>query len=280
MVEALVRMDHVSKFYGRVQALDDVTLAINHNEIVGLLGDNGAGKSTLIKILSGVVPLTKGQISISGDRVSIDRPNDAIALGIETIYQDSALVNQLSIARNLFLGREPLKGTKIFNRMDKRFMEEQAQRLMREVGITKNIPASTSISALSGGERQAVAIARAMYFESEIIILDEPTNNLGVAETQGVLRFVRNARDSGHSCIFIAHNIHHVFQVVDRIVVLRRGKVVADDIDPKATTIDQVERVITGDLEVVDGELQSSEGAMAAAAAAAAADVGAAPPAS
>ena len=279
MVEALVRMDHVSKFYGRVQALDDVTLAINHNEIVGLLGDNGAGKSTLIKILSGVVPLTKGQISISGDRVSIDRPNDAIALGIETIYQDSALVNQLSIARNLFLGREPLKGTKIFNRMDKRFMEEQAQRLMREVGITKNIPASTSISALSGGERQAVAIARAMYFESEIIILDEPTNNLGVAETQGVLRFVRNARDSGHSCIFIAHNIHHVFQVVDRIVVLRRGKVVADDIDPKATTIDQVERVITGDLEVVDGELQPSEGAMTAAAAAAAADVGAAPPA-
>jgi len=261
MAEELVRMDHVSKFYGRVQALDDVSITINRNEIVGLLGDNGAGKSTLIKILSGVVPLTKGDIYIRGDKVSIGHTNDAIAHSIETIYQDSALVNQLSIARNLFLGREPTKGARIFNRLDKKFMEEQAQRLMREVGITKNIPASTPISALSGGERQAVAIARAMYFESDLIILDEPTNNLGVAETQGVLRFVRSARDSGHSCIFIAHNIHHVFQVVDRIVVLRRGKVVADDIDPKTTTIDEVEQVITGDLAHIDGDGVATEAA-------------------
>ena len=259
----LVRMDHISKFYGRVQALDDVSLTINHNEIVGLLGDNGAGKSTLIKILSGVVPLTSGDIYIGGEKVRINGTNDAIAHGIETIYQDSALVTQLSISRNLFLGREPLKGPRIFNRMDKDLMDEVAAKLMREVGITKNIPPKTAISALSGGERQAVAIARAMHFESDLIILDEPTNNLGVAETQGVLRFVRNARDSGHSCIFIAHNIHHVFQVVDRIVVLRRGQVVADDIDPKSTTIDQVERVITGDLELVEGELTPSADAMA-----------------
>ncbi len=134
-------------------------------------------------------------------------------------------------------------------------MEDVAGRLLGEVGISKNIPAKTPINALSGGERQAVAIARAMHFESELIILDEPTNNLGVAETQGVLRFVRNARDSGHSCIFIAHNIHHVFQVVDRIVVLRRGQVVADDIDPKSTTIEEVEKVITGDLDFVDGTM-------------------------
>jgi simple sugar transport system ATP-binding protein len=118
--------------------------------------------------------------------------------------------------------------------------------LMRQVGITKNIPPTTPISALSGGERQAVAIARAMHFDSDLIILDEPTNNLGVAETQGVLNFVRQARDSGHSCIFIAHNIHHVFQVVDRIVVMRLGSVVADNIDPKTTTVEQVERIITG----------------------------------
>jgi simple sugar transport system ATP-binding protein len=268
MADELVRMDHVSKFYGSVQALDDVSLDISHNEIVGLLGDNGAGKSTLIKILSGVVPLTKGQIHINGKPVNMKGPNDAISAGIETIYQDSALVTQLSIARNLFLGREPLKGPRLLNRMDKAFMEEQARRLLREVGITKNIPPSTSISALSGGERQAVAIARAMYFDSDLIILDEPTNNLGVAETQGVLRFVRNARDSGHSCIFIAHNIHHVFQVVDRIVVLRRGTVVADHIDPKTTTIDQVERVITGDLEMVDGELVPSAESLALAQAA------------
>ena len=118
--------------------------------------------------------------------------------------------------------------------------------MLKQVGIEKDIPPTTPIGALSGGERQSVAIARAMYFDSELIILDEPTNNLGVAETQGVLRFVRNARDSGHSCIFIAHNIHHVFQVVDRIVVLRQGRVVADDIDPKETTVAEVEQVITG----------------------------------
>ena len=212
------------------------------------------------------MPLTSGDIYINGEKVRIESTNDAIAHGIETIYQDSALVTQLSIARNLFLGREPIKGPAFLNRMDKRFMDDVARRLMREVGITKDIPPTTPISALSGGERQAVAIARAMYFETELIILDEPTNNLGVAETQGVLRFVRNARDSGHSCIFIAHNIHHVFQVVDRIVVLRRGRVVADDIDPRKTTIEQVERVITGELEMVDGELAMSQEAQALAA--------------
>jgi simple sugar transport system ATP-binding protein len=270
MADELVRMDHVDKFYGRVQALDDVSVAINNNEIVGLLGDNGAGKSTLIKILSGVTPLSSGDIYIHGRKVAINNTNDAISHGIETIYQDSALVNQLSIARNLFLGREPLRGPRLLNRMDTAFMNEVAQRLLGEVGITKNIPATTPVLSLSGGERQAVAIARAMYFESELIILDEPTNNLGVAETQGVLRFVRNARDSGHSCIFIAHNIHHVFQVVDRIVVLRRGKVVADQIDPKTSTIEQVEKVITGDLEFIDGEMIPSAGAAAAAAAVAA----------
>jgi simple sugar transport system ATP-binding protein len=125
-------------------------------------------------------------------------------------------------------------------------MNEVASALLRRVGIEKNIPPDTPIAALSGGERQAVAIARAMHFESDLIILDEPTNNLGVAETQGVLNFVRGARNSGHSCIFIAHNIHHVFQVVDRIVVMRRGRVVADDNDPKHTSVEAVENVITG----------------------------------
>ena len=246
MTQELVRMDHVDKYYGRVQALSDVSVTINQNEIVGLLGDNGAGKSTLIKILSGVTPLTSGDIYFGGKKVSINNTNDAIGLGIETIYQDSALVNQLSIARNLFLGREPVKGPRFFNRMDQDAMNAVARELMARVGITKDIPPTTPISSLSGGERQAVAIARAMHFESDLIILDEPTNNLGVAETQGVLRFVRNARDSGHSCIFIAHNIHHVFQVVDRIVVMRLGKVVADDIDPRTTSVEAVERVITG----------------------------------
>jgi simple sugar transport system ATP-binding protein len=246
MAEDLVRMEHITKYYGRVRALEDVTLTVREREIVGLLGDNGAGKSTLIKVLSGAVAASSGDIHVRGRKVSIRNTTDAIALGIETIYQDSALVTQLSIARNLFLGREPIKPPRFLNRMDQAVMNQVARDLLRQVGISKNIPPNTPIGSLSGGERQAVAIARAMHFDSDLIILDEPTNNLGVAETQGVLRFVRNARDSGHSCIFIAHNIHHVFQVVDRIVVMRRGRIVADDIDPKRTSIEQVELIITG----------------------------------
>ena len=246
MSEPLVRMVDIRKSYGQVQALAGANFHVNEREIVGLLGDNGAGKSTLIKVLSGAVPLTGGDIFIRGKKVELRNTGDAIAQGIETIYQDSALVTQLSIARNLFLGREPLKGPRFLNRMDQAAMNDVASGLQKKVGISKNIPPATPIGSLSGGERQAVAIARAMHFDSDLIILDEPTNNLGVAETQGVLNFVRGARDSGHSCIFIAHNIHHVFQVVDRIVVMRRGTVVADDIDPNETTVEEVERVITG----------------------------------
>jgi simple sugar transport system ATP-binding protein len=254
MAEPLIRMANVSKSYGRIQALTGANLTVGESEIIGLLGDNGAGKSTLIKVLSGAIPLTSGDIFVRGKKVDIRSTQDAIACGIETIYQDSALVTQLSIARNLFLGREPLKGPRFLNLMDHARMESVARDLLKRVGISKNIPPSTPIGSLSGGERQAVAIARAMYFDSDLIILDEPTNNLGVAETQGVLRFVRGARESGHSCIFIAHNIHHVFQVVDRIVVMRRGKVVADDIDPKRSTVEAVERVITGMTETGDAD--------------------------
>jgi simple sugar transport system ATP-binding protein len=246
MPDELVRMEHINKFFGRVQALNDVTLSVQRNEIVGLLGDNGAGKSTLIKILSGALRADSGDIYMHGNKVDIRNTTDAIAQGIETIYQDSALVTQLSIARNLFLGREPVKGPRFLDRLDQEAMNEVARDLLKRVGITKEIPPTTPISALSGGERQAVAIARAMHFDSDLIMLDEPTNNLGVEETKGVLNFVRSARDSGHSCILIAHNIYHVFQVVDRIIVLRRGRKVADDIDPKQTTIESVESIITG----------------------------------
>ncbi len=243
----LVEMRNIEKFYGRIHALKNVNLTIRHGEIVGLLGDNGAGKSTLIKVLSGAVPYTSGEIRFNGGELNLRSTNDAIDAGIETIYQDSALVPQLSIARNLFLGRELRTAPRFLDRMDQEGMNRVAGELLKRVGISKNIPPTTPIGSLSGGERQAVAIARAMYFDSELIILDEPTNNLGVAETQGVLRFVRDARDSGHSCIFIAHNIHHVFQVVDRMVVMRRGEIVADDLSPKTSSIQDVENIITGE---------------------------------
>ncbi len=245
--EPLVEMRGIEKFYGRVHALRSVNLSIARGEIVGLLGDNGAGKSTLIKVLSGAVPYTSGEIRVRGRPVRMRSTLDAIANGIETIYQDSALVPQLSIARNLFLGRELRRGPGLLDRMDMERMNEVAAFLLRRVGISKNIPPTTPIGSLSGGERQAVAIARAMHFDSDLIVLDEPTNNLGVAETQGVLRFVREARDTGHSCVFIAHNIHHVFQVVDRIVVMRRGTVVADGLSPQTSSIREVEDIITGE---------------------------------
>src|SRR5438094_8197248 len=154
MADALIRMEHIRKSYGRVQALEDVTFAVAEREIVGLLGDNGAGKSTLIKVLSGAVPLTSGDIFVRGRRVEIKSTTDAIAQGIETIYQDSALVTQLSIARNLFLGREPIKGPRFLNRLDQRAMNEVASRLLKQVGITKDISPATPIGSLSGGERQ------------------------------------------------------------------------------------------------------------------------------
>jgi simple sugar transport system ATP-binding protein len=245
MPSELIHMREICKSYGSVQALRGATLTVKHHEIVGLVGDNGAGKSTLVKVLSGAVTANSGEIFIRGERRRFESTIDAIRHGIETIYQDSALVPELSIARNLFLGREPIRGPRLLNHLDQRTMNEVADALLKQVGIKKNIPPTTPIGSLSGGERQAVSIARAMHFDSDLIILDEPTNNLGVAETRGVLQFIRDARDSGHSCIFIAHNIYHVFQVVDRIVVMRHGTVVADDIDPKDTTVEQVERLIT-----------------------------------
>ncbi|MGE0240709.1 MAG: ATP-binding cassette domain-containing protein, partial [Parvibaculaceae bacterium] len=160
----LVRMAGINKFYGRVHALRDVSLRISEREVVGLLGDNGAGKSTLIKVLSGAVPMSSGEIFVKGRKVEMKSTTDAIANGIETIYQDSALVPQLSIARNLFLGREPVKGPRFLNRLDHDAMYQVARELLRKVGITKEIPPETPITALSGGERQAVAIARAMQF--------------------------------------------------------------------------------------------------------------------
>src|SRR5215831_17930650 len=149
MADELVRMERINKYFGRVRALNDVTLSVGRNEIVGLLGDNGAGKSTLIKILSGALRADRGDIYVRGEKVNIRSTTDAIAQGIETIYQDSALVTQLSIARNLFLGREPIRGPRFLNRMDYPMMESVAADLLKKVGIGKNIPASTPIGSLS-----------------------------------------------------------------------------------------------------------------------------------
>ena len=252
----LVRMENITKTYGRVQAVQDVSVTLNEREILGLVGDNGAGKSTLIKVLAGATRADCGSIYFKGKPVKIENTTDAIQLGIETIYQDSALVAQLSVARNLFLGREPTRRVGFANVLDKAYMKSETGTLLRKVGIEKAIDPDAPITALSGGERQSIAIARAMFFEADLIIMDEPTNNLGVEESQGVLRFMREAKEAGHSCIFITHNIYHVFRVVDRIVILRRGRLVGD-VRRDETTIEEIEKVITGMLDARTSDLQA-----------------------
>jgi len=248
MVDELVRLINVAKTYGKVRALDAISLTVHEREIVGLVGDNGAGKSTLVKILSGSTRADHGEITFRGKRVRIKRPQDAIRLGIETIHQDSALVMQLSVARNLFLGREPTKSLGPVHLLNKQLMRFETAKLLQQVGIAKGIDPDARIVGLSGGERQSIAIARAMYFEADLIILDEPTNNLGIEESAMVLQYMREAKGKGHSSIFITHNIHHVFQVVDRIVILRRGRLVAD-VRREETSVEEIEKLITGLLD-------------------------------
>ena len=245
MTSPLVEMSGIEKHYGNVTALAGVDFDVGEAEVVGVLGDNGAGKSTLIKILAGAVRPSAGEIRFKDADVRFRNTRDAIDAGIETIYQDSALVEQMSIGRNLFLGREPTRSIGPFHSMDRSYIEKMTGELLKRVGIMKHIDPRTPIDSLSGGERQAIAIARAMFFEADLIILDEPTNNLGVEEADGVMRFIREARDAGHSSILISHNIHHVFMVVDRIVVLRHGLKVGD-MKRSDTSVQEVEELITG----------------------------------
>jgi len=226
----VLRLERIRKSFGSVQALKSASMTLREGEVVALLGDNGAGKSTLIKTISGVHEIDGGEIFVRGHKVKITSARDAIDLGIETIHQDTSLAPDLSIARNLFLGREPVKlpFLGIFAPLDFPELRRAASALLKRVGISKKLDAGATVNTLSGGERQSIAISRAMQFAAKVIILDEPTNNLGVEETHGVLRFVKEVRDAGHTVLFITHNIHHVFQVADRIIVMRRGEIVAE----------------------------------------------------
>jgi len=223
MGERIIELRDIKKSYGQVYALGGVNLSVDRGEVVGLIGDNGAGKSTLIKILSGVVRPTSGEILVRDKPVtgwSAARSRDA---GIETVFQDRALAVQQTIVRNIFMGRE-LTGFMGWLKVNKEI--EEASRLMREIGFTSKVFTPQSIvGQLSGGERQGVAIARAIYKQAELIILDEPTTALSLTETAKVFHFVRQVRAGGRSILFIGHNIHHVFDIADRFVVLDRGKV-------------------------------------------------------
>lgn len=218
----------VTKRFGRIVALEAVDFAVRAGEVVGLLGDNGAGKSTLIKILSGVHTPDAGEVLFEGRPVQFASPKEARALGIETVYQDLALVEQMSIARNFFLGNEPTMRVGPLRMLDSAAMLRITEQVLREIGITTLRSASQTVAVLSGGERQAIAIGRTMHFGGKVITLDEPTSALSIRETQKVLEYVGEARRRGLAVIFITHNLYHVYPIADRLVVLEHGRKVGD----------------------------------------------------
>jgi simple sugar transport system ATP-binding protein len=220
----LLEVRNVSKYFGNVVALKDVSVQVGNNEVTCVLGDNGAGKSTFIKILSGVYRHDEGQLLIDGEDTHFSSPREAKERGIATVFQDLATVPLMSIWRNFFLGSEPTKGKGPLRRVDIRFAQDTMVEEMRKMGIDVRDP-DQPVGTLSGGERQAVAIARAVYFGAKVLILDEPTSALGVKQSGVVLRYVAQARQRGLGVIFITHNPHHAFPVGDRFVVLNRGKV-------------------------------------------------------
>jgi simple sugar transport system ATP-binding protein len=240
---AIIECRSLHKWYSGVHALKNVNLSIAPGEVVGLVGDNGAGKSTLIKILSGVHRQDSGEVLIEGRAVAMRSPKDAMRLGIETIYQYNSMVPTMSIARNLFLGREPLRfGIGGIGLLDQQQMRRESVQAIADVDLHLRSP-DALVGELSGGQRQGVAIARAMHFKSKVLVLDEPTNHLSVKETTKVIGFVRGLTAQGVTGVFISHNIHHVFECCDRIVGMARGEIVFDK-PMAATSIDEVIEVL------------------------------------
>jgi simple sugar transport system ATP-binding protein len=237
---SIMRLEGVQKYFGAVHALRDIDIAITRNEIVGLIGDNGAGKSTLIKVMTGVLAPTSGKIFIRDREIqqsdySVRTAHD---LSIETVYQDKSLAEKQPLWRNFFVGRQI---TNRFGFINIKREKEVAQRILidvigfRGVGITVD----STVANLSGGERQGIAIGRAMHYNADLIVLDEPTAALGVAEVKKVIDFVRRIKQSGRACIYIEHNLAHVHEVADRLVVIDRGRIVTE-ISPKRMTVPEL----------------------------------------
>ena len=219
----LLEVRNVSKFFGNVNALKDISVSVGAHEVTCVLGDNGAGKSTFIKILSGVHKHDEGELLVEGEETHFNSPREAKERGIATVFQDLATVPLMSVWRNFFLGSEPTIGKGPLRRIDVKFAQDTMRDEMRKMGIDVRDP-DQPVGTLSGGERQAVAIARAVYFGAKVLILDEPTSALGVKQSGVVLRYVAQARQRGLGVIFITHNPHHAWPVGDRFVVLNRGR--------------------------------------------------------
>ncbi len=253
--DALLEVSHISKYFGSVIALEDVSAFVRAGEVTCLLGDNGAGKSTLIKVLSGVHQPSKGDYFFEGEPMELTSPREALEKGIATVYQDLAMIPLMSIWRNFFLGSEPTRGWGPFQRYDIDFAKQTTREEMAKMGIQIRDP-DQPVGTLSGGERQSVAIARAVYFGAKVLILDEPTAALGVKQAGVVLRYIVQAKNRGIGVIFITHNPHHAYPVGDHFVILRRGQVFGDYTKDELP-LEQLVQMMAGgeDLTVLQHEL-------------------------
>jgi simple sugar transport system ATP-binding protein len=255
----LIEIRNISKFFGSVTALNGVSMSVHPTEVMCLLGDNGAGKSTLIKTLAGVHQQSEGQYFVEGEEVLLKSPRDALNRGIATVYQDLAMIPLMSIARNFFLGSEPTKGKGLLKRFDVDFASRVAREEMAKMGIDIRDP-SQPVGTLSGGERQSVAIARAVYFGAKVLILDEPTAALGVKQAGVVLRYIAQARARNLGVIFITHNPHHAYAVGDRFTILKRGRTFGTFTKDEMSREEMV-RMMSGadELDALSHELQEFE---------------------
>jgi D-xylose transport system ATP-binding protein len=253
----LLELRDITKSFGSVQALTDVDLEVNAGEVMALVGDNGAGKSTLIKCIAGIHAADSGQILFEGKEVHIHGPKDAAKLGIEVVYQDLALCDNLDVVQNMYLGREVNK----FQVLNEAVMEFSTSETLRSLAVTTIRSVRQPVATLSGGQRQSVAVAKAVQWNSKLVILDEPTAALGVAQTEQVLALVRRLGEQGLGVVLISHNLHDVFETADRITVLRLGRDVGV-FDRRTTTQQTVVEAITAGLPTKVAGIASTTGAV------------------
>ena len=250
MTQPILELRGVSKSFGAVQALYQVDFRVHPGEVMALVGDNGAGKSTLIKCVAGIYPIDEGEVHFDGQPVAISGPKDAAAHGIEVVYQDLALADNLDVVQNMFLGREQLGSLR---RLDEVTMERRAKETLESLSVTTIRSVRQTVAGLSGGQRQSVAVAKAVMWNSRVVILDEPTAALGVAQTRQVLDLVKRLGDQGLAVVLVSHNLHDIFEVADAITVLRLGQSIAEHKTADVTQTQVVESITAGTLSKVPG---------------------------
>jgi D-xylose transport system ATP-binding protein len=247
----ILELRGISKSFGAVQALYEVDFHVSSGEVMALVGDNGAGKSTLIKCIAGIYSVDSGEVSFEGQPVSIHGPKDAARLGIEVVYQDLALADNLDVVQNMFLGREELTGP--LRSLDELTMEKRANDTLASLSVTTIQSVRQTVAGLSGGQRQSVAVAKAVMWNSRVVILDEPTAALGVAQTRQVLDLVKRLGQQGLAVVLVSHNLHDIFEVADTITVLRLGQNVAEYKRTDVTQTQVVEAITAGKLSKAPG---------------------------